>query len=172
LFPALVIGGLAVRGFSVAEKERAFDVWADEHRYVQIAQAVRDVTHREDLVIAGQFAGAVKYYAGRETLNYNGLEGAWLDRAVAWFQERGVRVYLLADEWEVDDFKKRFAGEKTLSFLTGTPVLTVVGSAAAQLFDFQDPARTQPTVRMKETPPPRAECAMPAEPPPPVPRSR
>ncbi len=172
LVAALAVGGLLVRGVSLGAKEHVFEVWILESRYVSIAHAVADLTRTEDLVITGQLTGAVRHYAGRFTFNYNGLEPAWLDRTVAWFEERGVTPYVLLDEWEVDDFRKRFVGEKTLARLDLPPALAFEGASTTRLFEFRDAARTQPTVRVRETPPPRAQCVHPAEPPPVVPGSK
>ena len=55
-------------------------------------------------------SGSVRFYAGRKTLLWDGLDPAWLDRALVYVRSRGYEPYLLFERREEPDFRQRFAG--------------------------------------------------------------
>ena len=62
------------------------------------------------LVITSAESGSVRFYAGRKTLLWDGLDPAWLDRALVYVRSRGYEPYLLFERREEPDFRQRFAG--------------------------------------------------------------
>lgn len=62
------------------------------------------------LVITSSESGSVRFYAGRKTLLWDGLEPGWLDRALAFARAKGYEPYLLFERREEPDFRQRFAG--------------------------------------------------------------
>jgi hypothetical protein len=56
---------------------------------------------------------------------------------VNWLVDRGMRPYLLVDDWELDRFRERFASTQAARF-TGVPRLTYHGDGVrVLLFDLQ-----------------------------------
>ena len=55
-------------------------------------------------------SGSVRFYGGRKTLVWDGLDPAWLDRALAYVRSKGYEPYLLFERREEPDFRQRFAG--------------------------------------------------------------
>jgi dolichyl-phosphate-mannose-protein mannosyltransferase len=62
------------------------------------------------LVITSAESGSVRFYAGRKTLIWDGLDPAWLDRALMYVRSKGYEPYLLFERREETDFRQRFAG--------------------------------------------------------------
>ena len=62
------------------------------------------------LVITSSESGSVRFYAGRKTLIWDGLDPAWLDRALLYVRSKGYEPYLLFERREEPDFRQRFAG--------------------------------------------------------------
>jgi hypothetical protein len=52
----------------------------------------------------------VRYYAGRETLVWDVLDPASLDRAVAFGRTQGLEPFFMLDSGEEEAFRLRFAG--------------------------------------------------------------
>jgi hypothetical protein len=99
----------------------ARSVWTlghGESRYIVAAQLAQRVTAPGSLVLSAQHAGSVRYYSGRMTMRYDLLDPAWFDRAVDWLTARGIRMYWLLEDWEVDDARLRFQGSRHIA--TGT----------------------------------------------------
>jgi hypothetical protein len=62
------------------------------------------------LVITSSESGSVRFYAGRKTLLWDGLDPDWLDRALVFVRAKGYEPYLLFERREEPDFRQRFAG--------------------------------------------------------------
>jgi hypothetical protein len=62
------------------------------------------------LVITSAESGSVRFYAGRKTLLWDGLDPDWLDRALVYVRSKGYEPYLLFERREEPDFRQRFAG--------------------------------------------------------------
>jgi hypothetical protein len=62
------------------------------------------------VVITSWQSGSVRFYSGRKTLVWDGLDPAWLDRAMVYLRAQGLEPYLLFERREEADFRQRFAG--------------------------------------------------------------
>jgi hypothetical protein len=62
------------------------------------------------LVVTSSESGSVRFYAGRKTLVWDGLDPAWLDGALLYVRTKGYEPYLLFERREEPDFRQRFAG--------------------------------------------------------------
>jgi hypothetical protein len=115
-----------------------------------IGRLVQEHTDRNSVVLAVQRSGSLRYYAGRQTMRYDMLDGDWLDRAVAWFRDRNVHVYAILDERETEESINRFAGQKAAAAFA-RPVLTYK-PASTSLFDLSTPIeRLKPTIVIRES---------------------
>ena len=146
------------------------DVFPDnegERRYATVAQLVQQATEPSSVILASIHAGPVRYYAGRDTMRFDLLDEAWLDRAVAWLTAQGRHPYFLIEDWERPIFEKRFAATNTLGRLALSPGagLSRVSESPGTVYLF-DPAR--PAANTWEPPPirnPQPRCLPPAAPP-------
>jgi 4-amino-4-deoxy-L-arabinose transferase-like glycosyltransferase len=109
-----------------------------------IGRLVREHTAGNSVILAVHRSGSLRYYAGRITMRYDMLDPEWLDRSVAWFDARGVRVYAVLDEREAAEAKNRFASQR-LSAVFSRPLL-VYQPASTSLYDLSARTHTSPIV--------------------------
>jgi hypothetical protein len=139
LASAAAIGAVIVIGgwnLHTAIDRSAFELWQGERRYVSIGKLVGRLTDPNSVILSMQHSGSLRYYAGRMSMRFDNLEGAWLDRAVTWLEAHGVRSYLLVEDWEEPAFRQHFAGSPRLEFLNQPPIFTYEGPAKIKLFDL------------------------------------
>ena len=132
----LVVAGLGVFQFKYAATVSAFDLWEGERRYVTAGRLVRSLTDERSVIFSMQHSGSVRYYSGRMSIRFDNIDDDWLDRAVTFFAERGITSYLLAEEWEEPDFRKRFAKQQTVAQLDLPPLFKYDGPAKIALYDL------------------------------------
>ena len=154
----IVVIVLAVRGAWRGVAESSFELWQGEYRYVATSHLVRDLTPPNSVVIAGQHSGAVRYYAGRMTLNWGWMDRQWLDQTVAFLEDHGAPPYALLDDWEAEQFAKYFEGQATLSLLAAPPVLEYLTSGTTRLFELKRVPRTGAPLVVREQRQKRAVC--------------
>jgi hypothetical protein len=118
------------------------------------------------MIMASIHAGSLRYYAGRGTLRFDLLHEDWLDRAASWLDAHGRHPYVLIEDWEMDGFRKRFAGKNRLGDLGLAPALVYEAyriPGRVYLFDLL--RADGPTIEPPPIRDPRPRCPLPAEPP-------
>ena len=118
------------------------------------------------MILASIHAGSLRYYAGRATLRFDILSGAWLDRAASWLDAHGRHPYVLIEDWEMPAFRKRFAESNRLGELRLAPALAYEAyriPGTVYLFDLLRGDR--PTIEPPPIRDPRPRCPLPAHPP-------
>jgi hypothetical protein len=163
---AVAVIVLGVYTAIVANQLRVFPEGEGERRYATVAQLVQHMTEPSSVILASIHAGPLRYYAGRDTMRFDLLDEAWLDRAVAWFTEHGRHPYFLIEDWERPMFEKRFSAMNSLGRLALSPVLAYRAHAIPGTVYLFDPAR--PSAQTLEPAPirdPRPLCPLPAQPP-------
>ena len=119
-----------------AVDRRAFEIWRDDRRAVPVAQMVRTIAPRDSLIFAGEHTGSVRYYGGRMTGYYFFLKNDWVDRAVEWLRTQEIHPYLLLEEWELAEVRKRFEGQQAVKALDRPPVAVFRDPGTVYLFDL------------------------------------
>jgi hypothetical protein len=122
----------------VGADRSVFDLWRGERRYVSMAREVRRITDRKSAIFSMQHSSSIRYYAGRVSIRYDSFEPQWIDRAVDWFAERGIRSYLLVDDWEIPDLRRRFAGRRFVERMDDRPILHYQGGSQVFLYDLTE----------------------------------
>lgn len=130
--------GLGAFYVTVAQRRSTFEQWYGDRHYVSVARLVRSMTPPNSAVVSLINSGSLRYYGGRMTIRYDNIDADWLDRAVAWMTARGVHVYALLEDVEVDEMKARFKGQKLLDALD-RPILVYRGPADIRLCDLSSP---------------------------------
>jgi hypothetical protein len=103
-----------------------FQLHTLEARFARSGMVVGERLPSNALVITNWQSGSVRFYSGRPTLVWDGLDPAWLDRAVLFARERGLAPFLLLERWEEPLFRKRFAGSP-LAALDWPPAVEIAG---------------------------------------------
>jgi hypothetical protein len=116
-----------------------FNQWPGERRYIAVAQMVQRLTPPNSVIFCMQHSGSIRYYGSRMTLRYDQLDRLWLDRAVDWLGERGVRSYLLLEPWEIPNVISRFPGSRAVARLEATPLAIYEEPGKLFMFDLSAP---------------------------------
>jgi hypothetical protein len=162
---AVAVAGLALGAHTLrgAADRNAFGLQRDERRYPAVAALVRARTNRNAVVFSMQHSGTLRYYGARTTVQYMHFDAEWLDRAVAWFDERGAQSYALLEDWEVPVFRERFGPANVLGRLEAQPVLRYGGgSGRIFLYDLRQPAGAPAVSEHVFEPPAMDACPRPA----------
>lgn len=127
--------------FAVAQMARAndlhvFTLYREERRYPAVAKMVRRLTDRQSVFFSMQHSGSLRYYGGRMSIRYDMMERRWVDRSIEWLAERGIRSYLLVDEWELEGLTRMFAGTRALERIVAPPMVRYTAGAPVLLFDL------------------------------------
>lgn len=93
-----------------ARERPTFDLQQFEARFERAGRFVGQRLPRNALVITTSESGSVRFYAGRKTLLWDGLDPAGLDGALLFVREKGYEPYLLFERREEPEFRMRFAG--------------------------------------------------------------
>jgi hypothetical protein len=133
----MIIGGY---GVYFAYDTSAFDFGKADVRYINVARLVASVTEPNSVVITLQHSGSLRYYGGRTTLRYDLLHQRWLDRTILWLRDRGMRPYILLDDWEHEIFRDRFASQNVFGRLDAAKVAEYRSTNFTTLYDPLRPA--------------------------------
>jgi hypothetical protein len=130
--------------FRFAVNHGVIDFWSGERRFVGVARLVRAQTDERSVIFSLQHCGSARYYGGRTTLRFDNLDPESLDEAVQWLSSRGIRSYLLVEEWEIAMFRERFKGQATLARLETALAIYRGDRYPATLYDLTQPAAGEP----------------------------
>ena len=100
LIAALIAMAIAYTWMSWLTANRVFDMREHEARHRLVGALVARVTPEHAVILALQHSGSVRYYAHRETLNWNHIPAGQFTPTVRAVQARGLPVFLLIDSDE------------------------------------------------------------------------
>ena len=109
---AAVVIGLSALFVREARQRPTFVLQQLEARFERAGLFVGHRLPPNALVITSAESGSVRFYAGRKTLLWDGLDPAWLDRALLYVRGKGYEPYLMFERREEPDFRQRFAGSE------------------------------------------------------------
>jgi hypothetical protein len=140
---AVVLTSLALyQGTAFTIDRDIIHVAEGEQKYADAGRYVANSLPSNSIVLAMQHSGNVRLYSGRLTLRYDILPPAWLDRALDHLRREGYEPYLLLEDWEVERFRERFAGQQGAA-LVDLPPLAAMPDRKVLLF-AGDPSQRGP----------------------------
>jgi hypothetical protein len=110
---AVAAAVLALLFVQEARDRDAFRLQRLQARYQRAGTFVGQRLPANAIVITSWQSGGVRFYGHRQTLVWDGLDPAWLDRAIGFLRARGLEPYLLFETWEEPIFRRRFASSPT-----------------------------------------------------------
>jgi hypothetical protein len=142
----------------VAGGRGAFSVGETERRYASVAQLVANATEPDAVILTWHHAGAVRYYTGRDTIRFDLLDPAWLDRAIEWLRTQGRHPYVVIDDWEQPVFDSRFRAGNAFGSLPFPPAWAWQSERVPGFVYIYDPLRRD---AITQIPGPNFERALP-----------
>jgi hypothetical protein len=118
---AFGVAMVAMASVQVASDRQAFDLDRLERRFWRTGDVVRGRLPANAVAIAVWQSGTVRFHAQRESIVWDSLDPAWLDRAVAWLSAHGYDPYFVMERWEEPLFRERFAAQSPLGALDWPP---------------------------------------------------
>jgi len=135
----IVVAGFGLRARYFVESGGFLTIGRSDTKYEMAGRLVARATPVNSVVMTMQHSGSIRYYGGRLTMRYDQLDESWLDRAVEWFSNEGVRTYAFVEDWEVPEFRKHFPAQR-LGRLDMKPIVTYRNeSAVMYLYDLNRP---------------------------------
>jgi hypothetical protein len=117
---ALAVAALAVEGWQFATRAGVFAFRETDERYARAVAHVNTLP-ANTVIVALAHSGTLWFYTGRDVLRFDALDGKNIDAAVSQLASEGHPVYLVADPFEVNMFRDRFAGTATVAELDSAP---------------------------------------------------
>jgi hypothetical protein len=130
---------LAIMGTRTAGAHDVFELQRLEGRYRDTAAVVHGRLPGNALLITVWQSGSMRFHAGREIVMWDSLDPQWLDRALQWLEQRGLKPYLLLERREEGEFRERFRGHAEIGALDWPPRFVV--NRQVRIFDPSDRAR-------------------------------
>jgi hypothetical protein len=133
---AIILVGVWTVGFAL--RTGVLDAREGEYKFPATGMLARDRTAERSVVFTDLYSGSIRYYGGRMTIRAEVLDREWLDRAVEWFEERGIHTYALLEQEEVERFLNRFTGQRRAR-LAGRLVFEYRGTSKVYFYDLSRP---------------------------------
>jgi hypothetical protein len=121
--------------FIFARDQFIFDAGKFQRRHIQAAEYVTEVTPETAVIVCAEHSGSVRYYAHRITLRYDLLSAEHLDTALEQLRAKGYHPYIVVDDWEEREFRKRFASANAAGRLDWNPIITVKTNPEVRIYD-------------------------------------
>lgn len=136
LVVAVAVVALGVRGVMLAERQFVFHVAISDTKFAHVAKIAERVVPPNSVVVSMQHSGSLRHYGGRLTVRYDYLDATWLDQAAEWLADRGIATYALLEDWEIEPFRTRFAGQRLGALAVSPVVVYRNGDAVLYIFDL------------------------------------
>lgn len=120
LMTLLVVTVAGYEGFTASDRG-VFRLQQREQHYIVVGHDLARTTPPNAIFISMQESGSLRLYARRWTLRWDWLSPEDLDEALAALHARGLHPYLLLEDWEEPEFRKRFAGTSVFGRLDWPP---------------------------------------------------
>ena len=117
----------------------ALALHAIEGRYRDAAAVVAGRLPANAVLITVWQSGSMRFHAGRESVLWDSLDPAWLDRATDWLTAQGLQPFILIERREERDFRDRFAGHGGTGALDWPPRFDI--NRQVRIYDPADRAR-------------------------------
>lgn len=109
-------------GITRGQERAIFDIGAGEQKYADVGRYVTTDLPQNAIVFAMQHSGSVRYYSGRRTIQYQSLDGQWLDRAIEYLRRTGFEPYVVLEGWEIPRFREHFASQRGVTLVDRPPI--------------------------------------------------
>jgi hypothetical protein len=117
---ALVLA-LSWHGLAVARARQAFDLDRLERRFRLTGDVARERLPANAVFVSIWESGSLRHHADRQSILWDSLDPAWLDRALTWLTGQGLEPFIVVEQWEEPGFRARFEGHSPVGALDWPP---------------------------------------------------
>jgi hypothetical protein len=117
---ALVVAIVAAYGWIVCVRAEVFLQRTSDARFARAVDYVKRLPERS-IVISNAHSGTIHFYTGRGVLRFEAIRPEEIDKATVHLRRQGYALFLLGDEFEIEQFRTTFAGTRTLATLPKKP---------------------------------------------------
>ena len=135
---AIALVWLGARNVVFAREHSVFRLWKEDRRYATVGQLVRASTEPSSVVFAIQHSGSLRYYGGRLSIRFDSVDDGWLDQVIAGLSERGIKSYLVVEDWEIPRFRGKFQSQAAVRRVEGAPIVEYTGNGTVFLYDLNE----------------------------------
>ena len=135
---AAVILFLAARGLRYAADHAVFGFQEGERKYVSVGEYVARRLPERAIIMASVHGGSIRYYSGRMTVLWPAIPDTRLDVIIEQFRRLGLHPYLVVEQGEKADFRKRFQDGGDLAALAWPPIAQLRHRSAVEIYDLVD----------------------------------
>ena len=148
---AMLLFTLGTAGFGLSQSDgrNVLTLGESEQKFADVGRFAGTLP-RNAVVYAQQHGGNVRFYGNRLTLRFDILDPAWLDRSLEYMRGAGYEPYILLEEWELPQFRQRFAGQRALALLDRRPLATTL-DGVVRLYSTDEGAAGEVAVIPKTT---------------------
>ncbi len=133
----LVVGSLFTWYVQTNARLGVLKVFETEKRYLATGSYIANSTPPNAVVFAMQESGSVRIYGDRPTVRWDVLSASEFDRAMSLLEDSGYEPYLVLEEWEIPEFKRRLAGS-AVSSLHWPPAAEFIGPISVRIYRLND----------------------------------
>jgi len=116
----LIVGVVVVHGWALCVSTDVFMQRAGDARFAQAVDYVKKLPERT-ILVSNAHSGTLRFYTGRGVLRFEAIRPEELDKATVHLRRQGYALFLIGDEFEIEEFRTIFAGTRTASALPKEP---------------------------------------------------
>jgi hypothetical protein len=118
----------------VAAKRHAMALRTLEARFRVTGEYADRALPANAIALAVQHSGSVRFYGGKPTLAWDGIDPSALDRVIASLTARGLAPVIVLEDAEEQPFRNRFAGQR-VGQLDWPPAAEIHGRVRVRIYD-------------------------------------
>jgi hypothetical protein len=123
---AIIITAIASYGWVVALNTGVFMQRQGDARYKRAVDYAAGLPFRS-ILLANAHSGTLRFYTGREVLRFEAIRPPELDTLVQYLRRNGYALFLIGDEFEIDQFRTMFSDSRTVATMTKEPRKSLAG---------------------------------------------
>jgi hypothetical protein len=129
---AVIIGVVVTHGWIVAVTSGVFRQRVGDARFARIVDYVKRLPD-PSIFVSNAHSGTLRFYTGRGVLRFEAIRPEELDTAAIHLRRQGYVLFLVGDEFEIDQFRTRFANTRTVAALPREPRVNFEGAVVYNL---------------------------------------
>jgi hypothetical protein len=115
--------------------QRMLEMGEGEQRFLTIARYVDQQLPANAVILSKQHTGTIRFFSGRTTLRFEWLEPSRLGPAIAWLAERGRPPFIVLEDGEEEEFRRRFADQGSVGRLEIPPIAELTRPVRVRVYD-------------------------------------